>query len=55
MTPRLGHEVPVEVASLGGLGVDEQASTADLLAKPKRPGNDVLEQTSDTPVVLDYM
>jgi hypothetical protein len=41
-----GDEVQVEVACIVGLGVDEQASAADVLIGVEEPGDDIAEQAS---------
>ena len=39
----LGYEMNVEVAGVGGFGVDEQASTTDAVRELGEPSEDVLE------------
>lgn len=48
----LWDEVPVEVPRLGGLGVDEQGTTADLLPERVGPRDHVAEQPGSEPVTL---
>lgn len=40
----LGDEVEVEVSSLGGLGVYEQATAADVVGQLHEAGKHILEQ-----------
>lgn len=51
----LWHQVDVEVLGLLGLGVEEQAPTADLLAQLEGPGDHVLQQprAEASPLVVD--
>ena len=49
---QLGDEMEVEVAGVVGLGVDEQAATADLVAQIDEPGDHVGEQPGAEAVAL---
>lgn len=45
----LGNEVQVEAARLGGLGMHEQAATADVVRELDDTGEDVLKQAGAEP------
>lgn len=48
----LGYEMNVEVAGFGGFGVDEQASTADVLRESDEAGKNILEHSGSKPCTL---